>query len=84
MTGTGEKLRDLVDKMDNVKISNKVADIEKEEKEAYKRAEVPPGEEWRSILLREMLEERQERLEAGEEGEDLQLVQSYIEILSEI
>ena len=53
-------------------------------REVYRGAEVPPGEEWRLIQLREMLEERQERLEAGEEGEDIKLLQSFIDIHAEV
>ena len=53
-------------------------------REVYQGAEVPPGEEWRLIQLREMLEERQERLEAGEEGEDIKLLQSFIDIHAEV
>ena len=56
----------------------------KELRMMIKGAEVPSGQEWKMHLLEEMLEERQERLEAGEEGEDFKLLQSYIEILAEV
>ena len=56
----------------------------KELRMRYRGAEMPPGESWKLELLRKMLEDRQERLEDGEEGEDLKLLQFYIDILVEI
>ena len=56
----------------------------KELRMRYRGAEMPPGESWKLELLREMLEDRQKRLEDGEEGEDLKLLQFYIDMLVEI
>ena len=50
----------------------------------YKGAEVPDGEGWKMELLNDMLCDRQEMLDMGEEGEELDLLQSYIEILAEV
>ena len=43
-----------------------------------------PEEEWKVFTLEEMLCERQERLEEGEEGEDIELLTSYCEVICTI
>ena len=53
-------------------------------RELYHGTGVPIGEEWVLDLLKEMIEERQERLEAGEEGDDFELLQSFIETIAEV
>ena len=52
-------------------------------KDLYRYGPVPEGEGWKLELLRDMLWDRQEMLDRGEEGEDAVLLQSYIEILAE-
>ena len=52
-------------------------------KDLFKYAEVPRGESWKLENLREMLLDRQEMLDRGEEEEEIALLQSYIEILAE-
>ena len=47
----------------------------------YQGAQVPLEEGWKLDILEDMLEERQDRMEAGE---DIILLQSYIEILAEV
>ena len=42
---------------------------------------MPSGEDWKLNILENMIEERQEMKEAGE---DIMLLQSYIEILAEV
>ena len=44
-------------------------------------APMHPEEEWKLFLLEEMLEERQQRLE---EGEEIELLTSYCELLCKI
>ena len=39
---------------------------------------------WKLDLLSEMLQERQERLEDGEEGEDIKLLQFFIDMIAEV
>ena len=50
----------------------------------FKGAAVPDGEGWKLELLKDMLYDRQEMLDRGEEGKELDLLQSYIEILAEV
>ena len=52
-------------------------------KDLFRYADVPGGEGWKLDLLRDMLWDRQAMLDRGEEGEELALLQSYIEILAE-
>ena len=56
----------------------------KEMRNLIKPTDVPAGEWWRLEHLRDMLTERQEMLEDGNDGEEFKLLQSYIEILAEI
>jgi len=48
------------------------------------RAPVDPEEDWKISILEEMLCERQERLEEGEEGHEIELLTSYCEIICTI
>ena len=48
------------------------------------RAPVHPEEQWKISILEEMLCERQERLEDGEEGEEIELLTSYCELICTI
>ena len=50
----------------------------------YRGVEVPQGEGWKMSLLADMLEERQESREMGEDGLELELLESFINILSEV
>ena len=52
----------------------------------YKENIVPmhPEEHWKLSMLEEMLWERQQRLEEGEEGTDIELLTSYCELLCTI
>ena len=52
-------------------------------KDLFRYTDVPGGEGWKLDLLRDMLWDRQEMLDRGEEGEELALLQSFIEILAE-
>ena len=56
----------------------------RELKGLYKGAKIPDGEGWKLELLNDMLYDRQEMLDRGEEGAELDLLQSYIEILAEV
>jgi hypothetical protein len=56
----------------------------KELRELYQGVEVPLGEGWRLALMRDMLEEWQDRMEAGEEGNEMDLLKSYIDLMAEI
>ena len=48
------------------------------------RAPVHPEEQWKISILEEMLCERQDRLEDGEEGEEIELLTSYCELICTI
>ena len=55
----------------------------KEMRNLIKPTDVPAGELWRLEHLGDMLVERQEMIEDGDDGEDFKLLHSYIEILAE-
>ena len=42
--------------------------------------QVPHGEGWKLSLLADMLEEKQERKEVGEDGLELELLDSFINL----
>ena len=48
------------------------------------RAPIHPEEEWKLTLLEEMLCERQERLDEGEDGKEIELLTFYCELLCAI
>ena len=56
----------------------------KEMRKLFKPADVPAGEGWVLEHLRDMLIERQEMLEEGDDSEEFKLLESYIEILATI
>ena len=56
----------------------------KEMRKLIKPIDVPAGEGWRLEHLRDMLMERQEMLEDGDDGEEFKLLQFYIETLAEL
>ena len=51
----------------------------KELRSRYSGTDVPEGDGWKLDLLSEMLKERQERNEDGKEGEDIKLLQFFID-----
>ena len=53
-------------------------------REMYRRVQVPDGKGWKLSLLADMLEENQERKEVGEDGLELELLNSFINIISEV
>ena len=58
--------------------------VSRELRGLYKYRDIPVGERWKLELLMDMLWDRQGMVDTGMEGEELDLLQSYINILAEI